>query len=66
ESALKYMPEANLVLISLPGKYAAREAKNALLNDKHVMLFSDDVSLEEDHFVMLLPPQSSLYRQLRL
>jgi len=48
ESALKYMPDANLVLISLPGKYAAREAKNALLNNKHVMLFSDNVTLEEE------------------
>ncbi len=48
ESALKYMPDANLVLISLPGKYAAREAKNALSNNRHVMLFSDNVSLEEE------------------
>ncbi|GAH96063.1 unnamed protein product [marine sediment metagenome] len=48
ESALKYMPDANLVLISLPGKYAAREAKKALLNDKHVMIFSDNVTLEEE------------------
>lgn len=48
ESVLKYMPDANLVLISLPGKYAARETKKALLSDKHVMLFSDNVTLEEE------------------
>ncbi len=60
ESALKYMPEANLVLISLPGKYAAREAKNALLHDKHVMLFSDNVSLEEEIDLKNLAKQSGL------
>ena len=48
DSAIKYMTDANLVLISIPGKYAAREAKNALLNNKHVMLFSDNVTLEEE------------------
>lgn len=60
ESALKYMPDANLVLISLPGKYAAREAKNALLHDKHVMLFSDNVSLEEEMDLKNLAKQSGL------
>ena len=60
ESALKYMPDANLVLISLPGKYAAREVKKALLNDKHVMLFSDNVSLEEEMDLKNLAKQSGL------
>jgi len=45
---LKQLPEANLSLISIPGKYAAREAKKALDNDLHVMLFSDNVSIEEE------------------
>jgi len=48
DSAIKYMTDANLVLISIPGKYAAREAKNALLNNKHVMLFSDNVTLKDE------------------
>lgn len=48
DSAIKYMPDANLVLISLPGEYAAAEAKKALLNDRHVMLFSDNVSIEDE------------------
>lgn len=60
ESALKYMPDANLVLISLPGKYAAREVKNALLNDKHVMLFSDNVALEEEIDLKKLARQRGL------
>ncbi|MFH1002182.1 MAG: FdrA family protein, partial [bacterium] len=60
ESALKYMPDANLVLISLPGKYAAREAKNSLLNNKHVMLFSDNVTLEEEIDLKKLAKQRGL------
>ena len=60
ESALKYMPDANLVLISLPGKYAAREVKKALLNDKHVMLFSDNVALEEEIDLKKLAKQRGL------
>lgn len=38
----------NMVVISAPGKYAAREAKIALENDKNVMLFSDNVTEEEE------------------
>lgn len=48
ESALKHMPDTNLVLISLPGEYAADQARKALLNDRHVMLFSDNVSIENE------------------
>jgi FdrA protein len=48
ESALKALPEANLVLISLAGKYAAAEARKALESNRHVMLFSDNVSIEDE------------------
>jgi len=47
-AAVKLHPEANLVLISLPGEHAAREARRALAQGKHVMLFSDNVSVEEE------------------
>lgn len=47
-SALKYMDDANLAVISVPGKYAYQEAKKALDNDLHVMLFSDNVKVEEE------------------
>ncbi|MCD6364050.1 MAG: acyl-CoA synthetase FdrA [Synergistetes bacterium] len=40
--------EANLILISLPGKYAHREARKALRMGKHVFLFSDNVPIEEE------------------
>lgn len=48
DSALKMLPEANMVVISVPGKFAAPEVKKALDNNCHVMLFSDNVSLEDE------------------
>ncbi|HVP38838.1 MAG TPA: acyl-CoA synthetase FdrA [Candidatus Saccharimonadales bacterium] len=47
-AALESHPEANLVLISVPGVHAAREARRALRLGRHVMLFSDNVSLEDE------------------
>jgi FdrA protein len=47
-SAAKSIPEANLAVISVSGTYAAREARKALENDLHVMLFSDNISLEDE------------------
>jgi len=46
--AVKLLPNANLVLISVPGSYAAREARGALSRGFHVMLFSDNVPIEEE------------------
>lgn len=48
DSALTRFADANLVLISLPGEHAAREARRALARDRHVMMFSDNVSLEDE------------------
>jgi FdrA protein len=48
EMALREMPGANLALISTPGDYAAAEARKALQQGLHVMLFSDNVSLEDE------------------
>lgn len=47
-AALRQAPDANLAVISVAGRYAAREAQLALANGLHVMLFSDNVSLEEE------------------
>lgn len=38
----------NMAVISVPGVYAAREAKNALNQGMHVFLFSDNVTVEEE------------------
>lgn len=48
KTALKEEGDSNLVIISVPGEYAYEEAKNALENNRHVMLFSDNVSIEEE------------------
>lgn len=42
------MPEANIAVISVPGEYAAREARQALKQGLHVMLFSDNVSIKDE------------------
>ncbi|CRK81887.1 acyl-CoA synthetase FdrA [Neobacillus massiliamazoniensis] len=47
-SAAKSIPEANLAVIAVNGAYAPREARKALENDLHVMLFSDNVSVEDE------------------
>jgi succinyl-CoA synthetase alpha subunit len=48
DGALEFLPDANIAVISLPGAYAAREARKALNKGLHVMLFSDNVSLDEE------------------
>lgn len=48
DSALSAMPEGNLALISVPGDYAAAEARRALERNLNVMLFSDNVSLADE------------------
>ena len=46
--AVKLLPEANWVLVSVPGRYAAGVAREALALGKHVFLYSDNVSLEDE------------------
>lgn len=46
--AAEQLPGANVAVISLPGAYAAREARKALDAGLHVMLFSDNVSLDDE------------------
>jgi FdrA protein len=48
EMALTDQPDANLALISTPGEYAAAEALKALHHGLHVMIFSDNVRLEDE------------------
>jgi FdrA protein len=44
----KNLPGAEWVLISVPGRYAANVADEALELGKHVFLYSDNVSLEDE------------------
>src|SRR5262245_53271645 len=48
QMALARAPAANLALISVPGDYAAAEAAKALRLGLNVMLFSDNVALEDE------------------
>lgn len=47
-AARRARPEANLAVISVPGDYAAREARKALDAGLNCFLFSDNVSREDE------------------
>jgi succinyl-CoA synthetase alpha subunit len=46
--AAEARPDANVALISVPGEYAALEARAALAAGLHIFLFSDNVPLAEE------------------
>jgi succinyl-CoA synthetase alpha subunit len=63
--ACRSNPAANVAVISVAGRYAAAEAWDALHHGLHVLLFSDNVALEEeialkryavDHGLLLMGP----------
>ncbi len=47
-SALNMTPGVNMVIISVAGRYAANEAWEALRHGLHVLLFSDNVTLQDE------------------
>jgi len=47
-AGIKAMPDASLALISVPGDYAAAEARKALNRGLNVMIFSDNVPIEAE------------------
>lgn len=48
DSAIKTLPEANMAVISVAGRYAGDLAMQCLERGLHVMLFSDNVPLEQE------------------
>lgn len=48
ESAKEKLPNANLLLISIAGEYAAELTEQALDDNKNVMIFSDNVRVEDE------------------
>lgn len=60
EGAVDALPGANLVLISVAGKYAADEARRALKKGLHVMIFSDNVPLEQEIMLKHLAREKGL------
>jgi FdrA protein len=47
-SALKILPAARWVLVSVPGRHAAGVTEEALDQDRHVFLYSDNVPLDRE------------------
>ncbi len=60
QEGLAEKPNANLAVISLPGEYAAREARNAIDAGLNVFIFSDNVSLDDELELKKLGKQKSL------
>lgn len=48
DTAAKMLPEAQWIIISVPGRFAAGIARQSLNLGKHVFIFSDNVPLEEE------------------
>lgn len=61
-AALELLPDANLALVAVPGEFAAGEARRALRQGLHVMIFSDNVPIAEE----LALKQEALQRGLLL
>jgi FdrA protein len=47
-AAVRAMPGANLALVSVPGPFAAAEARKALRRGLNVLMFSDNVPIEDE------------------
>jgi FdrA protein len=48
DSAVTQLPDANVAVVSVPGPYASLAAHQALTSGLHVLLFSDNVPLDEE------------------
>lgn len=59
-SALKALPQAQWTLVSVPGRYAAGVAREALHNNLHVFLYSDNVSVEDEISLKTLAVEKGL------
>jgi len=60
EMAAELLPEAQWVLISVPGRYAAGVAREALRLGKHAFLFSDNVSVDDEVALKKLAAEKGL------
>ena len=60
EKAAEMLPEAGWVIVSVAGRYAAGVTREALRLGKHVHLFSDNVSIEEEVELKKLAAENGL------
>jgi FdrA protein len=58
--ALDTLPGVNLALISVPGDFAAAEARKALQRGLHALVFSSGVPIEEERALKLLAKEKGL------
>ncbi len=49
DAAIKQTPDLNFAIVSIPGRYAKAEVMKCLKNNIHVLLFSDNVSIEDEN-----------------
>ena len=47
-AAVRGAPDSNLALVSVPGSFAVAEARKAIHEGLHVMIFSDNVDIEDE------------------
>ena len=62
ESAYEQLSDANMVVISVPGEYATLETKKALDIGLNVLLFSDNVSIEDELELKKIARSSMIFR----
>lgn len=49
DAAVKKMEGLNFAIVSLPGRFAAAETMKCLKNGMHVLLFSDNITIQEEN-----------------
>jgi FdrA protein len=49
DAALKHTPDINFAIVSIPGRYAKAEVMKCLKNNINVLLFSDNVSIDDEN-----------------
>ncbi len=60
EAAINTYSDINMVVISLPGAFAPSQVRKALNNGRHVMLFSDNIPLEQEISLKKLAKEKGL------
>jgi len=60
DEAVDELPDANFVLISVPGEFAVLEVMTAIEHGLNVMLFSDNISIEDELFLKKMAVKKGL------
>ena len=60
DEAVTIMPNANLAFFSVPGQFATLDVVNAIEQNLNVMLFSDNVALEDEVYLKKLAAKKDL------